>query len=141
MAILVERKQSFVSFPVTLGEAVAIGDLVGLGNNGLGYLADADGTQGTSVADKALGFAAKVGTTGDTIDIYPICYISGLVGLTVGAPYYLSATAGGISATKVSTNGNTHQVVGIARSATMLCGNVQAPLKFQTAGNSTLTSY
>ena len=100
-----------------------------------------NGTQGAAVADKAVGYAVKAAKSGTMVALAPIATVDGFTSLTRGAPCYLDTTAGGITQTKTSTNGQTLQHVGIARTATEVIGNVHAPTVYQTAGNSTLTSY
>jgi hypothetical protein len=128
------------TFNLTARVAIAEGELVGINDNGTADKADGNGTQGATVADKAVGFAVKAAAAGDTVAVAPIAVVDGFSGLTKGALCYLGTTAGEITQTKTSTNGETLQVVGIAVSATKIAGHVGIPQKYQTAGNSTLTS-
>ena len=141
MAKRVVKYDPDLTFNVITALAVAEGELVGLNDLGTGSLADGNGTQGNAVADKAIGVAVKAAASGKMVAVAPICVVDGLSGLTKGALIYLGTTAGAYTQTKTSTNGETLQVVGIALSATKALINVQAAQKFQTAGNSTLTSY
>jgi hypothetical protein len=130
------------TFNVVAGEDIAEGQLCGIADtNGKAFLADANGTQGTAVVDKAVGFAVKAAVAGKMVAIAPICTVDGLTSLTVGGLCYLDTTKGGMTQTKTSTNGEILQVVGVAKSASIVLGHVGIPQKYQTAGNSTLTSY
>lgn len=129
------------TFNIVAGEALAEGELVGIADtNGYAFKADNDATQGTGATNRAVGFVVKAAAIGKMAAVAPIATVDGFSGLTVGGPCYLSATAGGITQTKPTTNGVTLQMVGIARSATEILGNVQTPQKAQTAGTTTLTS-
>jgi hypothetical protein len=142
MALVVSKYDPAVTWNLIAGEAILEGQLCGIADtNGKAVLADGNGTQGTGVADKALGYAVKGAAIGKMVALAPICTIDGFTSLTVAGECYLSTTAGGVTQTKTSTNGETLQVVGQAISATKIAGNVHVPQKYQTAGNSTLTSY
>lgn len=142
MALKVTKYDPKNCFWGIAGEAILEGQLVGIADtNGKFFLADGNGTQGAGVADKAVGFAVKGAAAGAAIGVAPIATIEGNTSLTVGGLCYLSTTAGAMTQTKTSTNTETLQVVGTARSATEVCGMVHPPQKYQTAGNSTLTSY
>lgn len=138
----VTKYEPALTFNAVAGEAIAEGQLCGIANtNGKAFLADGNATQGTAATDKAVGYAVKAAAAGDMVALAPIALVDGFSSLTVGGICYLSTTAGGVTQTKTSTNGETLQIVGIARSATEILGNVGAPQKYQTAGTSTLTSY
>jgi hypothetical protein len=142
MAYQVKKYDPQQTFNVIAGVAILEGQLCGIADtNGKAFLADANGTQGTAVTDKAVGFAVKDAAAGATVVLAPIAVVDGFSSLTVGGLCYLSTTAGGITQTKTSTNTEILQVIGVARSATEILGNVGIPQKYQTAGNSTLTSY
>jgi hypothetical protein len=140
MAIRVIKYNPSDTFNGVAAAAIAEGDLCGINDAGTVSLADGDGTQGNAVADKAVGFAVKAAASGTMVALAARCTIDGYTSLTKGGLCYLSTTAGGITQTKTSTNAETLQVVGVARTATEILANVCVPQKFQTAGNSTLTS-
>lgn len=141
MAVRVIKYDPQATFNGVAAEAIAEGDLCGINTAGTINKADADGMQGASVADKAIGFAVKAAASGAMVALAPIATLDGFTSLTKGGLMYLDTTAGGMTQTKTSTNGVVLQVVGIARTATEVLGHVTPPQKFQTAGNSTLTSY
>jgi hypothetical protein len=69
----------------------------------------------------AKGWSAAAVTTGNPVTVQFEATITGLSGLTVDAPYFLSASvAGGITATAPTGAGTLWQEVGIAISATEL---------------------
>ena len=70
----------------------------------------------SETSDSFIGFASAAGVDGATVSIVIAGEVTGLSGLTAGALYYLSDTAGGISATA----GTVTRKVGIATSATTL---------------------
>jgi hypothetical protein len=141
MAKRVIKYDPAATFNVVAGEAIAEGDLVGIADtNGNGFKADGNASQGAGATNKAVGFAVKAAALGAMVALAPICTLDGFSGLMVGGLCYLDTTAGGITQTKTSTNTETLQVVGTARSATEVLGHVNVPQKYQTAGNSTLTS-
>lgn len=116
--------------------AIAEGDFVGINNLGTASLADADGTQGNAVADKAVGFAVRAAASGAKVALATKGVLDGLSSLTIGAIYYISATAGGITATRPTTNTHTVQQIGIAISATRLLVDIGPAFRYQTSGNS-----
>jgi hypothetical protein len=139
---IVTKYESSETYNVIAGVDIAEGQLCGIADtNGKAYLADNDATQGAAATDKAVGYAVKAAKAGKMVALAPRCTVDGFSSLTVGGLCYLDATAGGITQTKPNTNGVVLQVVGTARTATEVLGNVGVPQKYQTAGNSTLTSY
>jgi len=110
------RDDSFVS--VIAGEDLTGNDLINIYNDGgttKGRKADADNSR------PADGWASETVGTGDTIRVFlTATQITGMSGLTPGADYYLSTTAGGVTATAPSSSGNLRQRVGKALSATVL---------------------
>ena len=82
-----------------------------------------------SNAYTADGFVLAPVTSGQPATIYlPGSTLSGLTSLTVGANYFLSATAGGVTATPVTTATHISQLVGKAISATEIVFNPQYPI-------------
>ncbi|MFA5128582.1 MAG: hypothetical protein WC445_01295 [Patescibacteria group bacterium] len=99
----------------TLGETVAVNNALYLkASDGKAYKCDAD--FGDERILNFIGFAKEVGNADDVKKVQTSGKVTGLSGLTVGALYYLSATAGAISATA----GAYAKQVGIAVSATAL---------------------
>lgn len=99
----------------TYGETLAVGDAVYLkASDSKIYKADADvQTQ----IDAYVGIVAVAGVLNDTNRIFaPGKIATGLSGLTAGTVYYLSNTAGGLSA----TTGTIALIVGVALSTTTL---------------------
>jgi hypothetical protein len=141
MSLRVIKYDPQATFNLIAALDIGEGQLVGINTAGTASLADGDGTQGAAVADKAIGVAVKAAKSGAMVAVAPICTVDGFSTLTKGAPCYLDTTAGGITQTKTSTNGQTIQHVGVARTATEILFNVHEPTLYQTAGNSTLTSY
>lgn len=97
-------------------EALSSGDLVNVWNNaGTASARKANAATGLQADGFILASAAAAATT--------IVYFEGnntqLVGLTIGAAYYLGA-AGAVTATIPATSGITRQYVGVATSATTL---------------------
>jgi hypothetical protein len=142
MAVRVIKYDPQATFNAIAKVAIAEGDLCGIcDTNGNAVQADGNATQGTGATNKAVGYAVKAAAAGAMVALAPIATVDGFSGLTVGGICYLDKTTpGSITQTKTSTNTETLQVVGIARSATEVLGMVHVPQQFQTAGNSTLTS-
>ena len=107
-----------VSIMVT-SENLTAGDFVNIYNNGgtiTGRKADA-----TTNAKPANGFTLSNVTSPANVTIYGISNKNtALSGLTLGAEYYLSTTAGGVTATAPSAAGNVVQFLGKAESTSAL---------------------
>jgi hypothetical protein len=100
-------------------ENLNAGDLVNLYNNsGVITARKADATGG--IAKQADGFVISAVSSGQNATVYFDGTITGLSGLTPGAIYYLSTTAGGITTTIPTTTGYIAQIAGKALSATEL---------------------
>lgn len=102
-------------------EDLAAGNAVNLWNDaGTTKLrkADADG----GVSKKCDGFVISAYASGDSATAYKDGSITGLSGLTLGADYFLSTTAGGITAdpSGYASSAQTIQHVGKAQSASVL---------------------
>jgi len=100
------------------GEAVGLGDIVGI-NSSTGYLELAQGDSnvvpaGIVVAVANEGAAAAV--AGDACSVLMWGPIAGFSGMTPGAVYYLSDTAGDLD----TATGTAKVIIGIAWSATVL---------------------
>lgn len=101
---------------LTAGETLAAGDLIYVDSGGQAFKADADAS-----AKAAIGFVLAGITSGATGTVYfGSGLITGLSSLTVGALYYLSSTAGGITTTAPTGTNKIQQQVGYALSATTL---------------------
>ena len=98
----------------TTPQAVYISDSTGGRTLGRYYRCDANDTTNTD-ANNFWGFVKSNKTTGQTDNVIPNGIVNGFTGLTVAALYYLSDTAGAISATPSTTS---QEPVGIAISAT-----------------------
>ncbi|MBI5071841.1 hypothetical protein HZB93_03055 [Candidatus Falkowbacteria bacterium] len=99
----------------TLGETIAVNDALYLkASDGKAWKCDAD--FGDERISNFIGFAKEAGNANDVKKVQTSGKVTGLSGLTVGALYYLSGTAGAISA----TSGTYAKQVGIAVSATTL---------------------
>ena len=104
---------------VAASENLAAGDLVNIFDNG-GSIAVRK-ADASSEGKEAIGFVLDAVTSGANALIYLDGTVTGLSGLTPGARYYLdSATAGGITATALTTAGEISQYVGRAVAATEL---------------------
>ena len=105
----------------TAGETLLVGEAVYLSAGdggrtaGRWYKADADLTYSSSLAS-VVGVAAQTIVSGATGALRIQGRLTGLVGLTAGATYYVSATAGALTAS-APTN---RRLVGMAESATVL---------------------
>lgn len=112
---------------LTASEALSAGDLVNFWDDS-GTLkmrkADADADR------QADGFVLASVSSGASGTVYPEeGVITGLSSLTIGATYWLSATAGGITTTSPTGNNVLSQIVGKALSATELLFKPEAAIK------------
>ena len=107
-------------------ESLSAGDLVNLFNDsGTIKARKADASNGR----RAVGFVLSAVTSPNNATVYLDGTITGLTGLTPGAPYYLSgATAGAATATAPTTSGYISQEIGIALSATEINFEEQQPI-------------
>lgn len=103
---------------LTADEAIAAGDFVNIHASSGAKIRKADASDDTRPAD-AFAPAAIAGAASGTV-LMPGQVLTGLAGLTPGADYWLSETAGLITATQPTTTGNLVQKVGKALSATEL---------------------
>lgn len=102
------------SFDITAGEALSARNLIYINSSGNAMKADAD-----SSAKQATGYVTADVANGATgTGYFGGGIITGFTGLTPGAVYYQSATAGAITTTK-PTSGIVQQV-GVALSSTTL---------------------
>ena len=84
---------------VTLTEDVSAGNLINIYASSGAKARKADAT---SQGKEATGFVLASGTNTNPIVVYFEQVITGLSGLTPGATYYLSTTAGGVASTPPS---------------------------------------
>lgn len=107
-------------------ENLSAGDLVNLWDDGgTVKVRKADASNGR----RAHGFVIASTTSPANATVYLDGTITGLTGLTPGAPYYLSgSSAGDIVSTAPSTSGYISQEVGIALSATEIVFEEQQPI-------------
>lgn len=89
------------------GEDLSSGDYVWI--DAAGEVFKADKTNGRD----AIGFVLAAATTGNPATIYHEGNNDSLSGLTIGSRYYLD-TAGGVTLTPTTTDGEVHQYIGKA---------------------------
>jgi len=100
-----------VDTPGTAGEALTAEDCVYLsaGSGGLTagrwYKTDSDNTYSSTLASQ-IGFVVADAASGAAVSVRVAGQVTGLVGLSAGSVYYVSATAGAIT-TSAPTNGGT----------------------------------
>jgi len=103
---------------MTASETLAAADIVNAwDDSGTVKVRKADAT---ATGKKGVGFVQSGITAAATGTVSFEGTITGLSGLTEGADYFLSTTAGAITATAPSASGNVVQFIGVALSATEL---------------------
>jgi hypothetical protein len=104
---------------IQASEALAAGDYVNIWTDtGAARVRKADAT---SAGKEANGFVLAAVSSGASATVYaPSQTNTQLSGLTPGAQYYLSTTAGGVTTTPPSGSGNVIQKLGRAGSATTI---------------------
>jgi hypothetical protein len=103
-------------------ENLAAGDLVNIWTNA--GVANARKADATTAGKEAVGFVLAAVTAPANATVYRASQSNTQVsGLTPGAKYFLSTTAGGITATAPSGSGNVVQSIGTAINATTLSFN------------------
>lgn len=108
----------------TASEALAAGAVVYLKSDGT--VANASAAAGGKAA---IGHVLTAVANGASASVYFEGRNTALSGLTVGASYFLSATAGGVSATPIGAGaGNISQRIGVAVSATTLSTEYAEPI-------------
>jgi hypothetical protein len=102
---------------IVASEALSAGDLVNIWNDGgTPKVRKADAT---TAGKEAHGFVLGAVSSGASATVWPEeAVLSGLSGLTPGARYFLSTTAGQATNVAPSAAGNVAQVIGYALSAT-----------------------
>jgi hypothetical protein len=101
---------------VIASEALSAGNLVNVWDNA-GTL-NARKADATTEGKEADGFVIAAFASSASAVVYFEGRITGLTGLTVGARYYMSDTAGAVTETPVSGSGKVHQYIGKALTAT-----------------------
>jgi hypothetical protein len=102
---------------ITSTENLTAGDIVNIYASTGAKVRKADAT---SAGKAARGYVLASTTSGAAATVYFEQIITGLSGLTEGATYWLSTTAGGVVATAPSGSGNVVQEIGVALSSTTL---------------------
>lgn len=111
---------------ITASENLSAGDWVNIWNDaGTTKVRKADATTEGKEAD---GFVLSAVTSGNPATVYFEGTNNQNSGLTLGARYYLSTTAGGETATAPSTSGNVVQYLGKAVSATEISFEPDQPI-------------
>lgn len=103
---------------MTATEALSAGNLINVFDSTGGKARKADATAANKF--HAVGFVLDSVSSGQPAKVYFEGVITGLSGLTIGAKYYLSETAGAITTTAPTSSGALVQFVGTAISATEL---------------------
>lgn len=102
---------------VITSEALAAGDFVEIYVSSGSKCRKADAT----TLKRAKGFVLDAVGNGALATVYPLGEVNNqMAGLTPGSEYYLSLTAGGVTLTPPSVNGQMYQYLGTAISATEL---------------------
>jgi hypothetical protein len=105
------------TFPAS--EALAAGALVNIwSSSGTPSIRNANATDATKPAHGVV--LAAVASAGTATVYYGPVLVTGLSGLTIGAPVYLGSTAGTATSTAPTATGSYLQTVGVADSATEL---------------------
>jgi hypothetical protein len=102
---------------ITASGSIAAGDLVNVFDSSGPKVRKADAT---TAGKEAIGFVLSAFSDAETALVYFEGNITGLSGLTPGTRYYLSSTAGQMTATPLTATGNVSQYVGMATSTTTL---------------------
>lgn len=110
---------------MTAGENLSAGDFVYINTSDANkiYKADAD-----AVGKKAIGYVLASASTDASVTVYFEGINDQLSGLTLGADYFLSATAGGVTTTQPSSAGQIVQYVGTAISTTAIHFKFSPPI-------------
>ena len=109
---------------ITASEALSAGDLVNIHDSSGAKARKADAT---TSGKEAHGFVLSSVSNGASATVYFEGSNTSVTSLTPGV-YYLSTTAGGVTATAPSSSGNVVQRVGFATSATALNFQSQTPI-------------
>jgi hypothetical protein len=104
-------------------ETITLGNIINIDATGV---RKADATAANKF--KGVGFVIAGFTHPTTATVYFEGVITGLSGLTIGAEYYLSESAGAVTAVAPSTSGAIVQRIGVAISATELSFEPAQPI-------------
>ncbi len=110
---------------ITTSEALTAGNIVNVWDSTGAKARKADAT---AEGKEGIGFVLSGYSSSASAVVYFEGTITGLSGLTVGARYYLSTTAGTITTTAPSSSGNVVQFIGVAISATELSFEPSTPI-------------
>jgi hypothetical protein len=105
------------------GETLTAGDFVYF--NGVGEVLKADAT---SLAKQAKGYVNTGFTSASPATVFFDDSNTGLTGLTINVPYYLSTTPGTVTTTAPTTPTQIVQRVGFANSTTNLRADIEEPV-------------
>jgi hypothetical protein len=112
---------------VLASEALSAGDLVNIWNNtGTANVRKADAS---AAGKQAHGFVLASVSNGANATVYFEGAVTGLSGMTPGAVQFLSATAGARTETAPTTTNYYLQVVGTARTSTIMDFETDSPIK------------
>jgi hypothetical protein len=115
---------------VIASEALSAGDFVNIYNNA--GTATARKADATTAGKEATGFVLNAVSPEATATVYVAGINTILTGLTAGARYVLSTTAGGVMvrASAPSSSGNVYQEIGVALSATEIAFEPGEPIVY-----------
>ena len=110
---------------MTAGESLSAGDLVYINTSDSNkiYKADAD-----AVGKMAIGYVLASAATDEAVTVYFEGINDQLSSLTVGTNYFLSATAGGVTATQPTSSAQIVQYIGTAITTTAIHFKFTAPI-------------
>jgi hypothetical protein len=112
---------------VLASEALSAGNLVNIwSNTGTANVRKADAS---AAGKQAHGFVLSAVSSGANATVYFEGAVTGLSGMTPGATQFLSATAGARTETAPTTTNYYLQVVGTARTATIMDFEADTPIK------------
>lgn len=115
-----ELKSSTNTFTLNAAATIAVGDVVIVNGSGTVDLADAN-----SGDQFVAGIAITGNTVGNPVVVQTAGVVTGLSGLTAGTRYYLSGTAGDLTATAPAGSGDFVIELGFALSSTSLLLRIQ----------------
>lgn len=111
------------SITLTAGETLTSGNFVYINSSGQVMKADS-----TAIAKKAVGYVLVGVASASSCTVYFDDSNTALSALTVGATYYLSATAGAVTPTAPTTSGQIVQEVGVATSTSTIHVGIKEPV-------------
>lgn len=109
---------------INSGEALTAGDYVYVAAGGTVFKAD-----NSAIGKAAIGYVLSSVGSGVAVTVYFDDNNTGVTGKTPGTKYYISSTAGGVTASPdTTTAGKIVQAVGTATLATSIHTNIQEPI-------------